>query len=72
MLELCIWHLLLFVNVVTTLSEFKPDVTDAEHIELTVTAGGTLTRITRISTQESEHISLAVAASGALTHVDDL
>jgi len=56
-----------------TLDAFKPDVSDAEHIELAVTVEGELTRIYYKNTQETEHISLAtVTASGTLTHVDDL
>lgn len=50
----------------------KPNQNDAEHIELSLTAVGTLTRIYYTDTQEREHISLDVSASGVLTHVDDL
>lgn len=50
----------------------KPNQNDAEHIELSLTAVGTLTRIYYTNAQEREHISLAVSASGVLTHVDDL
>lgn len=50
----------------------KPNQNDAEHIELGLTAVGTLTRIYYTDAQEREHISLAVSASGVLTHVDNL
>ena len=56
-----------------TVTAFKPDVIDAEHVELAAAVTGTLTRIYIRNTQETEHISLAaVTASGTLTHVDDL
>jgi len=51
---------------------YKPDVIDAEHIELAVAASGLLTAITHIRAQGPEHVSLAVTASGTLTHVNDL
>ena len=50
----------------------KPNQNDAEHIELNLTAVGTLTRIYHTNAREREHISLAVSASGVLTHVDDI
>lgn len=50
----------------------KPNQNDAEHIELSLTAVGTLTRIYYTDAQDREHISLSVSASGVLTHVDDL
>ena len=50
----------------------KPNQNNAEHIELSLIAIGTLTRIYHTNTQEREHISLAVSASGVLTHVDDI
>jgi len=55
------------------LDDFKPDVIDAEHVELAAVVSAALTRIYTRLTQETEHISLAaVTASGTLTHVDDL
>lgn len=50
----------------------KYDQNEAEHIELGVTASGTLTRIYYTYAQETEHISLGVTAAGTLTHIDDL
>ena len=52
--------------------DFKPDVAEAEHVELSATAGAVLTRIYYTHTQETEHISLAATAAGVLTHVSDL
>lgn len=50
----------------------KYDQDDAEHIELDLTALGTLIRIYHTDAAEREHIELSVAASGVLTHVNDL
>lgn len=60
------------VSFLPGLEEYKPDVIDAEHIELSAAVSGALTRIYITNTQGPEHISLSVAASGVLTHVDDL
>jgi len=51
---------------------WKPDVAELEHIELALTATGTLTQITNRLTQDAEHIELSVTAIGTLTHVNDL
>ena len=50
----------------------KYDLDDGEHIELDLTAAGTLTKITWTSAQGAEHIELGVTATGTLTHVNDL
>ena len=45
---------------------------DAEHIELDLTALGSLIRIYHTDAADAENIGLAVTAAGTLTHVDDL
>lgn len=58
--------------------EFIPDVdwyanpNDEEHIELEITASGTLTKIDYIDTQLIEHIELAISAVGVLTDIHNL
>lgn len=53
---------------------FKGDQNDAEHIEMSATAEGTLTRIyyTNTSPQEMGHIEMSVAATGTLTNINDI
>ena len=53
---------------------YKGDQNDAEHIEMSATAEGTLTRIyyTNTSPQEMGHIEMSVAATGTLTKINDI
>lgn len=53
---------------------YKGDQNDAEHIEMSVTASGTLTKINYINTapQDMGHIELSVTAAGTLTNINDL
>ncbi|MEG1758513.1 MAG: hypothetical protein RR235_08680 [Oscillospiraceae bacterium] len=50
----------------------KPDQNDAEHLELSVAAAGTLTRIYYRDAKEEEHIELSVSAVGKLTNIKDI
>lgn len=53
---------------------YKGDQNDAEHIEMSVTATGTLTRIYYINTapQDMGHIEMSVTATGTLTNINNL
>jgi len=54
------------------IAEFKPDLNDPEHLEISASVSGTLTRIDYTDGAEREHLGITVTASGTLIHVDDL
>ena len=53
---------------------YKGDQNDAEHIEMSASAVGTLTRIyyTNTAAQDMGHIEMSVTATGTLTNVSDI
>ena len=53
---------------------YKGDQNDAEHIEMSASAAGTLTRIYYTSTaaQDMGHIEMSVTATGTLTNINNL
>lgn len=51
----------------------KPNQNDQNHLEITATKTGVLTRVYYTYTKNDEHISIADASwTGVLTHIDDL
>lgn len=50
----------------------KPNQNDAEHLEISATVAGILTRIYYTDVAANGHLEITATASGTLTHVDDL
>lgn len=50
----------------------KDNPNDMEHISISVSASGRLTKVTYSDTSENEHIKISVTAVGVLTHINDI
>ena len=50
----------------------KPNQNDAEHLEISATVAGILTRIYYTDVAANGHLEITATVSGTLTHVDDL